>query len=501
MGRRPRKTMGPVIILLSILALFMGLTGCGGSGGGGDDDTQEVQPETLTGRFIDASVEGMLYMSGETSAFTNGNGLFSYEKGVQVSFYISDIQLGKATDGDSIVSPLDLVLNGSIDTPEVINIARLLQTLDVDPEEARIQIPLSVHTRALGESLSFSDPAFEADAERIIRLLTESNSDYSSVPSLVSAEIARTHLAKSLGIDTGDEAGPEPDDGDGNTDDGDGDTGDDTDEGGDESETLLPFTAEEIAGTWSATVDNGTGLRYVFYYHFSADGTGTIVYTPPYPITDPQSIDWTIAADGSLSYNEYSSGGKESTIIKRYANGDVVWSTVEGVVAFKAAFEKQTDTPDDGEGDEDDEGDDADEIEAFIGSWSVIDTQVEAGQTSQGQWEISESYGALAASGKWRAFMPGTTDYGDVTIEFPFTGASVTLTSGKLGFTATGTATATASKYPLFQLKSGFTLVILNATTDACEYKLSVTEELWNQILPPDSDGYNYSGRASVVIE
>jgi len=103
------------------------------------------------------------------------------------------------------MTPLDLVPGGTLDTPAVINIARLLQSLDSVPGDKRITIPPLLRTAAAVDnepvayairSLDFSDDeAFVNAASQLVATLTAA---YGLTAVLVDAESARQHLLESL---------------------------------------------------------------------------------------------------------------------------------------------------------------------------------------------------------------------------------------------------------------------------------------------------------------
>ena len=158
------------------------------------------------GQLIDAPVQGVRYESGSISGITGHLGEFQYEKGGTIRFFIGDIALGKAVRGKAVITPLDLVADGTIDTPAVINIARLLQSLDAIPDDHMITIPAALHTMTNRSNatvstaiqyLDFSDnTAFVNAATQLVSTLTAS---YPFTAVLVDAASARNHLAKSLG--------------------------------------------------------------------------------------------------------------------------------------------------------------------------------------------------------------------------------------------------------------------------------------------------------------
>ncbi len=133
-------------------------------------------------------------------------GEFQYEEGGTIRFYIGEIALGNAVSGKAVITPLDLISGGTIDTPAVINIARLLQSLDAIPGDHVITIPAALHTMTIQSNatvstaiqyLDFSDnTAFVNAATQLVSTLTAS---YPFTAVLVDAASARNHLASSLG--------------------------------------------------------------------------------------------------------------------------------------------------------------------------------------------------------------------------------------------------------------------------------------------------------------
>ena len=124
---------------------------------------------------------------------------------VSPEFFIGDIALGQAVAGKAVITPLDLVPQGSLDSPAVINIARLLQSLDAVPGDTRITIPAAVRAAAVrtGETVSSAirfldfadDAAFANSAAQLVATLTAA---YPFTAVLVDADSARMHLRAAL---------------------------------------------------------------------------------------------------------------------------------------------------------------------------------------------------------------------------------------------------------------------------------------------------------------
>ena len=157
------------------------------------------------GQLIDGPVQGVSYVSGSLSGITGSGGEFQYEVDNSIRFFIGDIALGEATPGKAIITPLDLVPGGTLETPAVINIARLLQSLDSVPGDGRISVPGNLQSAAVQSNdnvaasirfLDFADEtAFVNAASQLIATLTAS---YPFTAVLVEPDSAREHLSQSI---------------------------------------------------------------------------------------------------------------------------------------------------------------------------------------------------------------------------------------------------------------------------------------------------------------
>ena len=191
-------------ILMAILIVLM--AGCGG--GSGEDGTG-----TETGRFLDSAVRGLAYETGTRSGLTDSEGRFFYEPGEVVRFAIGDILLGQ-TAAKAIITPTDLVRGAGDEChPTVVNLARLLQTLDQDGKpDNGIEISESVRLEAAGRRILFdrSTEAFETD-EAVLTFLDALNAlglfPDGEVRGLCSADEAATHLRETLDAVKKDNAG------------------------------------------------------------------------------------------------------------------------------------------------------------------------------------------------------------------------------------------------------------------------------------------------------
>ncbi len=176
--------------LLGIVGL---LSSCGGGGGGGNSDP--------TGVFIDSAVSGIRATSHDRVNLTDVNGKFPYLQGAQVMFSIGDTVIGLGL-GAPIMTPLSLVPGATDETdPEVTNIARFLQTLDLDQDLSNgIAIDSSVREAAVGITMDFSQSiaTFEANEQANVDLLTIGLPGGSRT--LVPVADAQLHLVRTLSV-------------------------------------------------------------------------------------------------------------------------------------------------------------------------------------------------------------------------------------------------------------------------------------------------------------
>lgn len=128
--------------------------------------------------------QGVRYIAGLLSGVTGPNGEFRYQQGIPIRFYIGDIQLGEAVEGKPLLTLHDLVQGNSTGSTAVVNMARLLHSLDSIPGDNRITIPPAVTTAAVTTNkvlypaiqlLNFTDDTeFVNSASQLVATLTAS---------------------------------------------------------------------------------------------------------------------------------------------------------------------------------------------------------------------------------------------------------------------------------------------------------------------------------------
>lgn len=168
-----------------LFALLLLVIGCGGGSGG-----------TEEGQFKDSNVAGLSYVSGGQSGVTDSEGRFTYEVGETVTFSVGNVTLGEEIEGKSVVTPVDLVEQGSTRSGPVTNTARLLQALDQDADPSNgITISQDVQMRAQDWTLDINSDDFDQQLENIKSDLEEEYQSFSGFPD---EKTAREHLEATI---------------------------------------------------------------------------------------------------------------------------------------------------------------------------------------------------------------------------------------------------------------------------------------------------------------
>ena len=208
--------------LVAVSFLLSAVAACGGGGSGGGDDG-DGSPDAVSGRLVDNPVSGVAYDSQDGAGLTDRQG--RYRAAGDVVFRIGDIELGRASAAEYLTPAEFFDLSGGdpLQTPAVVNVIRLLQTLDADGDVRNgIAVDEVARDAGLGRSLDFDQPVADFEtAPRVIAFLCEALRRRSDAPDcspapatapLVPADTARGHFAETLDhIDRNDEPNLLPD--------------------------------------------------------------------------------------------------------------------------------------------------------------------------------------------------------------------------------------------------------------------------------------------------
>ena len=179
-----------VAVLVYLICFF--ISACGG---GGDDDSGApgTSSSVLSGVFVDAIVSGLDYSTPTQSNVTDAIGQFNYMSGETVTFSIGGILLGSATGG-SVLTPLDLVPSATgTNDPRVLNIVRLLLSLDDDgnPDNG-ITISPTFQTAADSVSSEVQSLTTDIELQNLLDIIT------GSAVTLVDNVTAEAHLRDTM---------------------------------------------------------------------------------------------------------------------------------------------------------------------------------------------------------------------------------------------------------------------------------------------------------------
>jgi hypothetical protein len=86
----------------------------------------------VTGVFRSDTVIGLGYVSGTHSGLTDASGAFTYEEGQGIVFSVGAVSIGAVPTAKALVTPVDLIAQGTGPSNHVLNVVRFLMMLDQD---------------------------------------------------------------------------------------------------------------------------------------------------------------------------------------------------------------------------------------------------------------------------------------------------------------------------------------------------------------------------------
>ena len=150
-----------------VVLLALGLVACADSGTE-NAPPQGPPPEVQTGVLVDSFIAGIRYTTPTHSGITNEQGEFSYLAGEMVTFSIGDITF-PAVAADSVVTPYDIFGTRDLTNVAMVNVLRLLQSLDTDGIASNgIVIDPMAHTAAIGLSVQFDSYYFDEQVANLV---------------------------------------------------------------------------------------------------------------------------------------------------------------------------------------------------------------------------------------------------------------------------------------------------------------------------------------------
>ncbi len=148
----------------------------------------------LTGVFLDSAVVNIGYRTATVEGFTNERGEFNYHAGESITFFIGALEFPSVIAKD-ILTPEDIGKMSGAKNNVVINIIRLLQSLDVDGDPAN-GIEISETALAVAEPMDLTlNPQFFARLDEVEHLLWLSDAP---TRELIPAQQALDHFKATL---------------------------------------------------------------------------------------------------------------------------------------------------------------------------------------------------------------------------------------------------------------------------------------------------------------
>ncbi len=181
--------------LIGITAISL-LAACGGGGGSTDSDGGSTgkSQETEIGVFLDSSVINMDYQTETLSGATNSSGQYEYIPGETVTFSIGDLTF-PVTNAQSTVTPIDIANAQDASDTTVLNMIRLLQTLDADGNPAN-GITITDAAKAAATPVDFTSLEFES-LSAVTNLISNAGQN-TATQDLVSSQDALAHFETEL---------------------------------------------------------------------------------------------------------------------------------------------------------------------------------------------------------------------------------------------------------------------------------------------------------------
>ena len=200
-----KRIKGLNLVLVGVLSLC--ISGCGSSTtanttkeqtgtNSGSDITQNNN--TTTGNFRDANVIGVEYTSGSHSGLTGTNGSYICENDNNITFSIGGISLGTMAC-KTLATPIDLMQNSDINNTGVINMVRLLSSLD-DDGNATNGMNITPKVRTLAKKwakVDFNSTSFDSSSE-VSTILNDLKNNRIGKSKLPTIKIAQDHFRKTL---------------------------------------------------------------------------------------------------------------------------------------------------------------------------------------------------------------------------------------------------------------------------------------------------------------
>ena len=189
----------PVACVATVITTVLVIAACGGGGDGGGDSSfgSSSGSAVSTGVFIDSPVVNIGYRTETRSGVTNAQGEYKFMPGETVTFFIGDLEF-PPVPASGVVTPLELAGTSNVSDPAVVNMIRLLQTLDKDGDPDTVGIEITDIAKVVATPVDFSQPVavFEG-LSAVLNLIANAGQD-APVSALVDEAVATSHFRSVL---------------------------------------------------------------------------------------------------------------------------------------------------------------------------------------------------------------------------------------------------------------------------------------------------------------
>lgn len=177
---------------LFLILPLMALSACGGSSSSDSPETSKKN----TGVFVDSPVINIGYKTETLDGVTNAQGQYEYINGETITFFIGDLKF-PSTLAKDLITPLDLAKTTNLTHPTVVNMIRLLQTLDQDGKASNgINITDAAKNKATAVDFNSSISDF-SNSDNVTALIMDAGQS-ETIVDLISSIDAVSHFGQSL---------------------------------------------------------------------------------------------------------------------------------------------------------------------------------------------------------------------------------------------------------------------------------------------------------------
>ena len=174
--------------------LFAGLTtACGDNPNNGPSGAPLTSVPAETGIFVDSPVEGLRYEAQSFSGNTERDGSFDVAEGETICFFVGQVELG-CSEARELLTPIDLFEDATPTSGPVLNVVRLLLSLDADGDGSNgidlSEIPADARLGGPGVDMAEFDIMSDSD---LLEFIDTFGNDLT-----INEDDARDHFLQSL---------------------------------------------------------------------------------------------------------------------------------------------------------------------------------------------------------------------------------------------------------------------------------------------------------------